>query len=206
MAHSLDHTDSFVMHRALGVAAVVRHPVEHRAEHRLEDGSSQIRPDAAMDAKAEPEVAIAFSVQDNLVGLREHRCVAVGHGPGDVQALTLFELCPIDLDVLGERPPVTRRRGVETQELLGGRVKQGVALERRRSRWSGFCPSHSSEWAVRAVVVSNPPPMSSVSIPRISMSGAGCPSIRNFSNPSMIPGRGLSRISATLANRAIAIC
>ena len=66
-----------------------------------------------------------------------------------------------------------------------------------RSRWSGCCESHSNECAVSAVVVSKPPPISSISIPMRSRSDAGCPSIRIRTIASINPGRGVSRMSAT---------
>src|ERR1700742_2788395 len=58
--HALDHPDGLIVHGGLGIAAVVRHPVEHRREHRLEHHPRDIGADAAVDAETEAEVAVVF--------------------------------------------------------------------------------------------------------------------------------------------------
>lgn len=81
-----------------------------------------------MHADAEAEVSIALSVENYLVWLLEHGRITVGHGPGDPEALTLLELRPLHLDVLGERATVAGGRGVEAQKFFGRGIQQGVAL------------------------------------------------------------------------------
>ncbi len=63
-----------------------------------------------------------------LVGVMEHRGVAVGHRPRDPQPLTLLEPGALELHVLGERAAVAGCGCEEAQELLGGGVQQLVAF------------------------------------------------------------------------------
>src|SRR5215217_2455741 len=81
--HALDDPDRLVMHRTFGVAHVVGHSVEHGGEHRLEDRAGDVRADAAMYTDAEAEVPVPLSIKNDLVGLVENRCIAIGHRPGD---------------------------------------------------------------------------------------------------------------------------
>ena len=66
-----------------------------------------------------------------------------------------------------------------------------------RVRSSGWFDSHSSERAVSAVVVSNPPPMSSAMIPSNSKSGGTAPLISAVASASMSPGLGFALIPAS---------
>ena len=128
MLHALDDADRLVVHGSVRIATVVGHPVEHRGEHPLEHRARHVGPDAAVQAQAEAVVPVARAGQVDLVGVGEHRGIAVGHGPGQPYPLALLELGACDLAVRGDRAPVTRRRGVEAQELLGRRVEQRAAL------------------------------------------------------------------------------
>src|SRR6266581_5268061 len=126
--HALDHADGLVMDRAGRVALVVGHPVEHGGDHALEHHPGHVRADAAVDAQPEAVVPVAGAGQVDLVGVVEYRRVAVGHRPGQPEPLALLELDAGDLAVGGDRASVAWRRAVEAQELLGGRIKQRVAL------------------------------------------------------------------------------
>ena len=63
-----------------------------------------------------------------------------------------------------------------------------------RSRWSGCSDSHSRACAVSAVVVSNPPPISSEIIPSSSKSGGTVPLISAVASAWISPGRALALI------------
>jgi len=128
MTHALNHADGFVMHRALRIAAIIGHAIQHSCEHRLEYGPSYVGSDAAMRADAKAEVAIAFSVQNYPIGLKENGWITVGHGPGNPEPLALFEAGTVDRNVLRERPPITGRGCVKAQKLLGGGIEEGIAL------------------------------------------------------------------------------
>src|SRR5262245_28510409 len=59
MPHALDDADGVVMYGVLRIAAIVRHPVEHREQHSLEHHARHIGTDAAVHAETETVVPIA---------------------------------------------------------------------------------------------------------------------------------------------------
>ena len=158
---------------ARGVAHVVGHPVEHRGEHRLEHHAGHVGADAAVDAEPEAEVPVAGTVQVDLVRVGEDRGsrLAIAH---DSQSRSPSLNCWPAISQSAEMVRPSPGAGVKKRRNSSVAGSSSVSRSRpSRSRWSGCSDSHSRACAVSAVVVSNPPPMSSPSIPSSSKSGGG---------------------------------
>ena len=99
-----------------------------------------------MDAQAERRVAVGKAVQNNLLGILEHRRVVIGGRPPQPHPLARPNLLPAQFGVAGDRARQHLHRTVVTQELFARGENQLRIVDQALFRLRACAPGIQTCW------------------------------------------------------------